>query len=187
MQGGPDRCWQIFWKLLNFGMGKIYLKTWIISNIIFQRRKLTYPGFRANLKEVFHFRSSLKYFQRGTEQCIPVPPSPLYECLILYIGIGMEGGRGGRGVLDYLPDCSEDHSACWGGMGFGHKNGDMEGGLVISSLFFNSYFAYSIFGAYPNCIQGGFFFFVFKKCRFNLGFSPRFTQIYVFFFSRIRK
>ena len=70
----------------------------------------------------------------------------------------MEGGGGERGVLDYLPDCSEDHSACWGGMGFGHKNGDMEGGLVISSLFFNSYFAYSIFGAYPNCIQGGFFF-----------------------------
>ena len=46
----------------------------------------------------------------------------------IIIGIGMEGGRGGRGVLDYLPDCSEDHSACGGGKGFGHKNGHMAGG-----------------------------------------------------------
>ena len=45
----------------------------------------------------------------------------------IIIGIGMEGGRGGRGVLDYLPDCSEDHSACGGGKGFGHKNGHMGG------------------------------------------------------------
>ena len=47
----------------------------------------------------------------------------------IIIGIGMEGGRGGRGVLDYLPDCSEDHSACGGGKGFGHKNGHMAGGM----------------------------------------------------------
>ena len=57
----------------------------------------------------------------------------------IIIGIGMEGGRGGRGVLDYLPDCSEDHSACGGGKGFGHKNGHMAGGGIGTQEFISSF------------------------------------------------
>ena len=93
----------------------------------------------------------------------------------------MEGGGGERGVLDYLPDCSEDHSACWGGMGFGHRNGHMEGGLVIRSLFFHSYFPYSVFGAYSNGSQGGVYFLAFSKnsvfkfgCFFSFSRNVRF-------------
>ena len=63
----------------------------------------------------------------------------------IIIGIGMEGGRGGRGVLDYLPDCSEDHSACGGGKGFGHKNGHMAGGEGIGTQEFISSFIFFIF------------------------------------------
>ena len=130
----------------------------------------------------FILRVLSNILQQGTEQCIPVHPSPLYEWLTLHIGIRMEGGGGGRVVLDYLPDCSEDHSACCGGMGFGHKNVDMEGGLVISSLFFNSYFPCSVFGAYPNCSQGGVFFCVFKKWRFQFGlFFSFYTNLRFFF------
>lgn len=99
----------------------------------------------------------------------------------IIIGIGMEGGRGGRGVLDYLPDCSEDHSACGGGKGFGHKNGHMArgGGLVLRSLFLHSYFSYSVLGVFYNGSQGGVFFSV---LNFNLGVFSRFPEIYSFFF-----
>ena len=75
---------------------------------------------------------------------------------------------GGEGVVDYLPDCSEDHSARRGGMDLDTKNVHMEGGLVIRSLFFHSYFPYSVFNAYSNGNRETFFFFcVVKKCGFK--------------------
>ena len=67
-------------------------------------------------------------------------------------------------------------------MGFVHRNGHMEGGLVIRSLFFHSYFPYSVFGAYSNGSQGGVFFFAFSKNSvFNFGVFSCFPEIYVFF------
>ena len=69
--------------------------------------------------------------------------------------------------------------ACFGGIGFVQKNGNIAGGggLVVRSLFFHSYFPYYVFDAHSNGSREGIFFWVFKKWRFQFG--------RLFFFSRI--
>ena len=67
-------------------------------------------------------------------------------------------------------------------MGFGHRNGHMEGGLVIRSLFFHSYFPYSVFGAYSNGSQGGVFFLRFQKIAFSILAFFLVFQKFTFFF-----
>ena len=78
-------------------IGENYLKTRIVSNI------LLYSGFQHHLREGFHFRSSLKYSQRGIVQfpavysSTPLSPIRMAQSIIFLILCHSYGGRQGEG------------------------------------------------------------------------------------------
>ena len=114
---------------------------------LFLRRILTYPVFQNNLKEDFHFRSNIKYCSTGKEQSISVPPSPHTICsdyTLLFVW-REEGGRW-CWITDRI--ALGDHSASWGGMGFGGE------GFIV---FFHSYFTCSVLVGLSTGGQGGIF------------------------------
>ena len=86
----------------------------------------------------------------------------------------------GGGVLDYLPVCSEDHSASmlrWDGLCSQKRTysggGDWQSGVFY---FLIPYFPYYVYDTYSKGSQEGIYFPFSKNCLFNLG---------VCFFSRI--
>ena len=66
----------------------------------------------------------------------------------------MEGGGGWCWITHWI--ALGDHSACLGGMGFGNKNGHIDGGVVYSVC--HAYFTCSVLRGISNGGQGGIFF-----------------------------
>ena len=121
---------------------------------------------------------ALKNFSTGNRAMYSGTNLTPYEMQKNLHGVMRLGGRGGCWIT-FRFALRTIQPACWGGMGFAHKNGHIVGGgeLVVRSFFFLiPYFPYYVYDTYSKGSQEGIYFPFSKNCLFNLG---------VCFFSRI--